>query len=588
MTLLHLLCLDQTHARVRGDSSKVGTTTKSRSMSSSHPTSSTLPLPVLSVGKDSIGSYYVNASFGTPPQMQVLQIDTVNPYIILVSGSSDSECNRLNSGCFNPNEYYEQESLTSSKVNSNTHYHFNFIDRMSFNATAYKDDLNLTNIDTIPINDTLSEIFHSSRGTTIYSSGNLYMGNISFFDSSDTNNISTGYLGLGGKIMDPDTAVYSAQFDDSFFFLDSLKNLGIIQASSYSLWLGGCSEDITDDQTGMVSNCGSLIIGGVDPNLFTGPLIAFDTLPYYDTNTNNTSRGYPIIPMGPIYLVAQNGQSLNMTSENFLQPVLLDSTSRETYLPSQAIVQIAIQVAAIYVEDPNRWYIPCSMADRQVTLEFEFAGMRIKVPLSDLMVFSNNPSTNASMYFNTGEKACLLNLHANNARGYNVLGEPFLKNVYMAFNSESNQVAIAQAEQGLQPLSSNSSSNVSRIVSSTIPFATTPNNTRFSDMTLSALNVTAMTNYPGGQYTATIFSDGIIVEGQAGRSFYETSRTTTTSSRTSSQNENYSFSVSSLLNSSLHSRKNKNDAAAKYSRSSETELLRLSAIILALPLFVLW
>lgn len=62
--------------------STANTTTTAKSGTSS---STEDPFPVLAVGKDGRGNYYVNSTFGTPGQRQRLLVDIIQPYINLVS-----------------------------------------------------------------------------------------------------------------------------------------------------------------------------------------------------------------------------------------------------------------------------------------------------------------------------------------------------------------------------------------------------------------------------------------------------------------------------------------------------------------------
>ncbi|CAI4377369.1 CMF_collapsed_G0013090.mRNA.1.CDS.1 [Saccharomyces cerevisiae] len=110
------------------------------------------------------------------------------------------------------------------------------------------------------------------------------------------------------------------QFNWSYF-LSLLKDADIIESSSYSLWLAGDTSTYKTYRD-PISNCGKLFLGGVDPSLFTGTLGKFDLIPYVDPVSNAVSVGYPIVPLGPIYIVSNSGKSLNMTSKDFLSPAL--------------------------------------------------------------------------------------------------------------------------------------------------------------------------------------------------------------------------------------------------------------------------
>lgn len=99
--------------------------------------------------------------------------------------------------------------------------------------------------------------------------------------------------------------------------------------------------------------------------------------------------------------------SLNMTSKDFLSPALLDSTSSVSYLPTNTIIQIAVQIAATYVESLDRWLVQCSMANMGVSLGFTLRELVIEIPLRDLLSSTYDTSTNSSMFFSSGQEASL-------------------------------------------------------------------------------------------------------------------------------------------------------------------------------------
>ena len=271
--------------------------------------------------------------------------------------------------------------------------------------------------------------------------------------------------------------------------------------------------------------------------------------------TNAITIGYPIVPLGPIYIVSNSGESLNMTSKDFLSPALLDSTSSVSYLPTSTIIQIAVQIAATYVESLDRWLVECSMADMGVTLGFMFRSLTIKIPLSDLLSSTYDTTTNSSMFFSSGQEACFLTLYANTNTGVNILGEAFMKNIYMAVDLEDNSIAIAQAkniEDGAitdEANETNSVSAVKKIKSGYIPYAKTMNSTNTRNMTLYPSYKSGYMFTVPGQLTAA-YSDGVIAG--AGRSFYDTSRSSTTTKSSSSLFDSFSVSASEdwTLNSS--------------------------------------
>lgn len=421
------------------------TTTKSITAAKSKSSSSAVePFPLLTVGKDGRGNYYVNSTFGTPNQPQRLAIDIIQPYINLVSGMNESHCG-VTDICRNSPRYFMNESTSSIPVSPGEIYKLFFVDGRALNCTLVTDDMNFTSVSAENSSANSVKNLSEKRNSVQFNSGSLSISNVSFFNIESSNFGTSGLLGLGGKITDSGTDYDSSQFTENSFFLSLLTDASFIECPSYSLWLAGDTSTYQSYKES-IPDCGKLLLGGVDPSLFTGTLGKFDLIPYVDPVSNVVSTGYPIVPLGPIYIISNSGQSMNMTSKDFLSPALLDSTSSVSYLPTSTIIQIAVQIAATYVESLDRWLVECSMADMGVTLGFMFRSLTIKIPLSDLLSSTYDTTTNSSMFFSSGQEACFLTLYANTNTGVNILGEAFMKNIYMAVDLEDNSIAIAQAK----------------------------------------------------------------------------------------------------------------------------------------------
>lgn len=364
--------------------------------------------PTMAVNKDDTGLYYVNASIGTPGQVQMLRIDVAQPYLWVLS--QDMQGIRLEEEGEVDNEtFYDHTKSSTSKVLNNSKIrNMEFIDHISFNATTFMDSIELpSSLGTYDLeyddqNLTVSRISNSSS---------LSIHNFSFFNAEyAAAYLQQGALGLGGKITQASDSD-SSNYDDSFFFLDQLVQNNYINTSSYSLWFGG---DVIESyayssalDSVAVENCGILIFGGVDRSLYTGDLVKIDTLPYYNVRTGVTSRGYPIVPLVKVDVKSKSGQVKNLTSEYFLEPVLLDTRYRYNYLPLDLIVKIATQANAYYVESLNRWLLACDVGKLGASILFDFGEVVIDVPLSDLMGPTYDSTTNGTLYFSNADQASL-------------------------------------------------------------------------------------------------------------------------------------------------------------------------------------
>lgn len=512
-----------------------------------------MPFPTIILGKDQTSLYYANISFGTPEQQESLRIDIAQPYIWLLSGNESSGCNVSYNGCTSVNRYFIDNSTTAINRNDGLVYQLDFMDSIFINGSAVMDTMNFTMLD-MPNESSLPLVKSINSSSTAHLTENyLSLSNVSFINALYASSLTKGALGLGGKITDGTMEIDSSKFDNSFFFLNMLTELGIINSPSYSLWLGGdtISYNLTKLPSGVMDDCGKLILGAVDPTLFTGPLRKFKMIPFIDRDTLAVSTGYPILPMGTIYISSNTGKTLNMTAEDFSAPVLLDSRYSFSYLPTDAIVQIALQIGAIYVESLGKWVVACSIADLGVHLNFTFDNIEISIPLEDFLATSYDTQSNTTLHFSDGEDACYLTMVSKTGTGFNILGGAFLKNIYMAVDLDDESIAIAQARRVQMNTSANSASTtlipplnttgaVQAIFSGNIPYAVSRNLS--SSMTLYPQQAPSVTTNIPEQFTATLFSDGLI---STGRSFYDTSRSTSSTKSTTTQFESFSISNSS-------------------------------------------
>ncbi|CAB4253774.1 putative aspartic endopeptidase [Maudiozyma barnettii] len=533
--------------------------------------------PTLLVGKNNNNYYYINITFGTPGQLQTLALDTANPYSWVLSGEEDSQCgNRSN--CEDTTLYLRNESSTAVDINPGETYSLNFIEGIEVNGTAVSDVLTFPNITILTDDDSsivspFTKSIHNTTTNVTFSNSYLKISQPYFLNVNESSNLYSGVLGLGGLITYPGNAIDYRNFDnDEFYFMKSLVDANIIDSASYSLWLNNDSTSVQTSISGNMLNDGSgrLILGAVDPILFTKDLIQFDMIPFMDTSTGVASTGYPILPMGPIYITNVDKESLNMTSKDYLEPVLIDSSFVGSYLPVSTIIQIAIQIGATYVESLDRWLVRCDVGTVGAHIDFTFDEVTIKVPLQHLLSTTFDASVNETTHFSDGQAACFLKLYANSYIGFNVLGESFLRNAYLAVDLEGGTVALAQANSpdqisssisGISSSSSTSSSSTSTtkgastnsstsgvattvraIQSGYIPYATYK---KYNDslLTLYPASVSSLSSNIPGQYTATIFSNGIVTA--PARSFYDTSRTSSTAKSSSTQFNSLSINLSS-------------------------------------------
>ena len=395
------------------------------------------------VGIDQGNLWFVNTSI--TGQEQQLRLDIAQPYVWVVDEATNPN--------FKASTYDVNESNIYPYSNDYV-YNMSFIDYIDFNASAYISNL------------TLEDSYSGPIGNMKVNEDGVTANTMGFFVAYDSYNIM-GSFGIGGKINNTnwqETDIASNYFNDSFLALDTLKNQGTISSSGYSLWLAGNSGnevDLTQYQTNSSSyvfsnfSVGSLMLDYVNSTLYTGDLVKFESIPYYevfDEGQSFSSNGYPIFPLSGAVLIANDSETANLTLSDDITPVLFDSRYTSSYLPIDIIQQIAIQTNAYYVSSLESWYVTCELGDINAYIEFLFGQLSIEVPLKSFIVnayMTNSSGEKTELYFTsyTGEKipACILKMKPSSLIGLSILGQTFLKYAYLAADLETNEFAIAQA-----------------------------------------------------------------------------------------------------------------------------------------------
>ena len=255
--------------------------------------------PTVLVGKDNQNYYYINVSFGTPEQVQRLTLDTAIPYTYVLSGSEDSQCyNRSN--CESSYFYLKEDSDTSVPINPSKCYKMMFIDGIGANGSAISDVMSFTNISLLAdgggstSSASFSKTYTNSSSNVTFSSSHLDISKLSFVNANESSNLASGVLGLSGLITYPNSDIDHSNFDSSFYFMNNLKETGIIDSASYSMWLFNDQSTVQSAGNSLDDGYGRLILGAIDPSLYTGVLYQFDMIPYVDPNSGVASTGYPI------------------------------------------------------------------------------------------------------------------------------------------------------------------------------------------------------------------------------------------------------------------------------------------------------
>lgn len=398
----------------------------------------------LNVGIDQNSLWYVNSSI--TDQDQYLRLDIAQPYVWVVDADANPD--------FISSTYKVDTDDISPFYQANTVYNFSFIDNIEMNCTPYMSNMSISDLQNNPYSEGDSSI------------DELVINTLGFMVAYDSYSLM-GSLGISGAINNTNwlyTQVATNNFNSSFMFLNDLKSEGLITHAGYSLWAAGDAyESIQFGTTSSINSndifsnysVGSLMMNYVNSSLFTGDLVKFNSIPYYEVFTEGqsfSSDGYPIFPLSGCNIIANNSEKVNLTTTDDITPVLFDTRYTTSFLPIDIIQQISIQTNAFYVESVESWYVECELGEINAEVEFLFGQLSIKVPLSEFITeayLSDEDGSETPLYFKSvsGKKtnACILKMKPSYLSGINILGVPFLKYSYLVGDIEANEYALAQA-----------------------------------------------------------------------------------------------------------------------------------------------
>jgi hypothetical protein len=324
--------------------------------------------------------YYANASLGTPAQNFRLHIDT---------GSSDLWVNTKNSPLCQQGGNQCGESGAYSANDSSTYKYVNSV----FNI-SYVDGSGASG-------DYATDTFRFG-GQTIKA---LQFG-IGYQSTSPE-----GILGIGYPINE--VAVARAGLNPYPNLPQKMANDGLISSNAYSLWLNDLD-----------SSTGSILFGGVDTDKFHGELKTLPIIP---------ERGQYAEFIIDLTGLGQNGRNDSIFANQNV-PVLLDSGSSLMYLPNDVARTLYQKYNAQYDSRQGAAFVDCNLANQQGSLDFDFSGVKISVPLNELVIVAS---------VSRGQEICLLGVGPAGS-SVAVLGDTFLRSAYVVYDLDNNEISLAQ------------------------------------------------------------------------------------------------------------------------------------------------
>lgn len=225
--------------------------------------------------------------------------------------------------------------------------------------------------------------------------------------ATQSEDLNEGILGLGwGKGL-------NLEYNN---FIDVLAVEKVTNSRAFSVALGSVN----------ANNGGVLIFGGVDTKKFSGPLISNKILG--PQGGEQLNRYW--IQLTGIALSKSGSSSSQYANANM--PIVLDSGSSLSYLPSSIVKTMASDFSGTFDSDSGLYTVPCSQAQASGTVDFTFGQATIKVPFSEFIWQYNS-------------QLCILGAVPVTGSGTtSLLGDTFMRSAFVTFDQTTETISMAQ------------------------------------------------------------------------------------------------------------------------------------------------
>ncbi len=353
------------------------------------------------------GGYYASVSVGTPPQPQVLVVDTGSSDIWVVADDADLCTSvqlqrKYRDSC---DDTYDSSASSTFKLISEGGFDISYLDGSGSSG------------------DYISDTF-SVGGATLK---NLQIGL-----ATETQR-GVGIMGISYSASESTLDTYPN-------LLDQFLAQGLIATKAFSLYLNDFRSD-----------AGSILFGGVDTEKFIGTLKPLPVL----RSTRNGETGYQILA------VALNSVTVQLGEDDAATPVdipndrvaaILDSGTTLSYLPT-AMANSLFDAVGAYTDSVETGYtfIDCNNAS-DLTITFQFGDATIVLPSSQVVLdlfadFQDEIPFNVPF-----DRACLFGFQdlgssssTLTSGSYALLGDTFLRSAYAVYDLTNNEIALAQS-----------------------------------------------------------------------------------------------------------------------------------------------
>ncbi|RLV95404.1 Candidapepsin-10 [Spathaspora sp. JA1] len=240
----------------------------------------------------------------------------------------------------------------------------------------------------------------------VFFAGNS-ISNFSFAVAQETSS-KIGVMGIGLAEAVSTNTKYKKQYEN---FPLKLKTSGIMNTTSYSIYMNSYSPP----------SFGAVLFGAIDHAKYSGNLTTVDI--HNEANSLARLR----IPISSIQVV--NDQTDDpVTIVNKGPDVLLDTGCTYSRFPRDVVDGIAKEIGATYDTIQDDYYVDCDIAS---TLRLNFKGTPIDFPINELLR-------------SAGDK-CSLAIDVDENNSLSILGDNFLRRMYLYFDLDNKQISVAQA-----------------------------------------------------------------------------------------------------------------------------------------------
>jgi elongation factor G len=230
----------------------------------------------------------------------------------------------------------------------------------------------------------------------------------------------------------------------------NMVNEGLINTVAYSLWLNDLGRlllawrrVVLGADNLLDASSGNILFGGIDTEKYEGELTRIDIYP----TSQNIFTAF-VVALTSLEAISPSGED-TLTSQQFPIPVVLDSGTTMSYLPTDLANQVWREVGAIWSRQFNVAVIPCGMQNSKGYFSFGFAGPsgpQIRVGMDELVLdmTSGRPFVFASGKYE-GQNICTFGVQ-NFTTGPYLLGDTFLRSAYVVYDLVNNQIGLAATD----------------------------------------------------------------------------------------------------------------------------------------------